>query len=186
MLSSIHLFNADNSERTKLLSKEVNIFSLISSAIILCVSSLLTTFEPVGQFWPNLPASCKSVWYQVATGFTSIGAHECRDPSPHWREQPMRVQLSTHQEETPWVQRNPLYRPGPLGTLVAPGATTATSAETFLNPTETGSPQRGEERKAEEGEGQGLPGVLWGDRLQCKRKESSRKGWKSKGKYGEP
>lgn len=83
MLSSIHLFNADNSERTKLLSKEVNIFSLISSAIILCVSSLLTTFEPVGQFWPNLPASCKSVWYQVATGFTSIGAHECRDPSPH-------------------------------------------------------------------------------------------------------
>lgn len=66
----------------------------------------------------------------------------------------MRVQLSRHQEETPWVQRNPLYRPGPLGTSVAPGATTATSAETFLNPTETGSPQRRGERKAEEGEGQ--------------------------------
>lgn len=56
-LSSIHVFYADNSERTKLLSQEVNIFSLISSAIILSVSSSLITFEPVGQFQSSLTGS---------------------------------------------------------------------------------------------------------------------------------
>lgn len=54
VLSSIHIFYADNSERTKLLSQEVSIFSLISSAIILSVSSPLITFEPVGQFQSKL------------------------------------------------------------------------------------------------------------------------------------
>lgn len=54
MLSSMHIFYADNPERTKLLSRDVNIFSLISSPIILSVSSSLITLEPVGQFQSSL------------------------------------------------------------------------------------------------------------------------------------
>lgn len=69
MLSSIHVFHADNYERTKLLSQEVNVFSLISSAIILSVSSPLKTFEPVGQFQSDLTDRWNSEWYQVLAGF---------------------------------------------------------------------------------------------------------------------
>lgn len=62
MVSSIHMFYADNYERTKLLSQEFSIFSLISSAIILSVSFPLITFEPVGQFQSDLTDRWNFQW----------------------------------------------------------------------------------------------------------------------------
>lgn len=75
MVSSIHVFYADNYERTRLLSREVNIFSLISSAIILSVTSPLITFEPVGQFQSDLTDRWNFEWYQVLVGATLSREH---------------------------------------------------------------------------------------------------------------
>lgn len=72
VVSSIHVFYADNHERRKLLSQEVSIFSLISSAIILSVSSPLITFEPAGQFQSDLTGRWNFERYQALAGFTVL------------------------------------------------------------------------------------------------------------------